>query len=391
MSDMPMTPQKIKSFLANYFEFEPDYFTVGGWRKNLSYFLNMGHAPAHIVDRIKFRIFPKLMIVPDFPSHLDVELASACQMRCPMCYTTHLPDRLKGIMTWDLYVKIVDEAVQRKVYSIKLSWRGEPMLNKHLVDMVRYAKEKGIKEVAFLTNAERLSPEIAEALVDAKLDWMSVSADGIGKIYDEIRFPAKFKETIERVRYMKAYRDKKGLKRPLIRVQSIMSAVEADPDAYFKVWEGVVDRINILTDHIRDFETRDDLEFDHYFVCPKPWHRLNIAHDGRVHQCGSDYSAELNFGDCNTQSMHEIWHGEGNTKLRASFKRHTYLDDFPVCHHCSYGLAKVPDTISADSEIKVNRYKSVPDIVKDGVVVLKTPEDRMTSQQKKAKKEQIMR
>jgi hypothetical protein len=40
--------------------------------------------------------------------------------------------------------KIIDECATRGVYSVKLSWRGEPLLNPHIVDMVRYAKEKGI-------------------------------------------------------------------------------------------------------------------------------------------------------------------------------------------------------------------------------------------------------
>ena len=188
-----MNNSRLRSFFRNYFRFENSYFTIGGWRKQLSYFLRMGNLPSHIVDRIKFRIYPKLLIVPDFPSHLDVESASACQMRCPMCYTTYMPDELKGLMKWELYTRIIDEAKELGVYSVKLSWRGEPLLNTRVVDMVRYAKGKGIKEVAFLTNAEFLDKKMAEELVDSGLDWLSVSADGVGAIYNEIlhyrRFP----------------------------------------------------------------------------------------------------------------------------------------------------------------------------------------------------------
>ena len=210
-----MNAASIRSFFRNYFRFENSYFTVGGWRKELAYFLRMGNLGAHVVDRVKFRIFPKLGIVADFPSHLDVETASACQMRCPMCYTTYMDDSLKGVMKWDLYTRIIDQAARLGVYSVKLSWRGEPLLNKRIVDMVRYAKQKGIKEVAFLSNAEFLDQEMAEALVDSGLDWLSVSADGVGEIYNEIRRPAIFEETLERVAYMKQYRDGKGLTRPI--------------------------------------------------------------------------------------------------------------------------------------------------------------------------------
>lgn len=371
---------KLQSFFRNYFRFESDYFTVGGWRKDLAYFLRQGNVYAHVVDRIKFRIFPKFMIVADFPSHIDIETASACQMRCPMCYTTYMPDELKGVMPWDLYTKIVDEAAKRKVYSVKLSWRGEPLLNKRIVDMVKYAKDKGIKEVAFLTNAELLTSRMAEQLVDAGLDWMSVSADGVGDVYNEIRAPAIFEETIERVRYMKAYRDGKGLTKPLLRVQSILSAVEQHPGEFEHAWDGVVDRINIISDHIRDFENRTDQEYDQYYVCSKPWNRLNVAYDGRVHQCGADYSAKTIVGDCNNETLHEIWHGEGNRKVREAFRRHTYLQDLPACRNCSYGLVQEEQQVN---NMTVRRYKTVPRVVGEEGVRLHTPMEKLTPRQKK--------
>ena len=296
-----MSSSRFKSFFENYFRFETDYFTVGGWRKDLAYFLKQGHIFAHIIDRIKFRIYPKFLLAPGFPSHLDIETASNCQMRCPMCYTTHMPQNLKGVMSWDLYKKIIDEAAAKNVYSVKLSWRGEPLLNKNIVKMVQYAKEKKIKEVAFLSNAELLTKEMAEQLVDAGLDWLSVSADGVGDIYNEIRAPAIFEETIERVRYMKEYRDSKGLTKPLLRVQSIMSAVQHNPDEYNQAWEGVVDRINIISDHIRDFHVYTDHDYDEYYVCSKPFNRINIAYDGGIHQCGADYAAKTICGELHRQ------------------------------------------------------------------------------------------
>lgn len=375
-----MNLKLLRSFYYKYFRFEYDYFTVGGWRKDFIYFLRQGNIYAHIIDRIKFRIFPKLRIVPDFPSHIDIEPASACQMRCPMCYTTYMPENLKGLMKWDLYTKIIDEAAARKVYSIKLSWRGEPLLNKRIVDMVKYAKDKGIKEVAFLTNGELLTHEMSEKLVDAGLDWLSISADGVGEVYNEIRSPAVFEETVDRVRYMRSYRDRKGLDKPLLRVQSIMSAVDKDPDAFNRAWEGVVDKVNIIADHIRDFENRTDLEFDPYFVCAKPWTRLNIAYDGRVHQCGADYAAKTIVGDCNTQSLYEIWHGEGNRAVRAAFRRHTYLDELPACRNCSYGLVVEKETVN---NMDVLRYSSVPKIVGSEGVKLHTPLDKLTPRQRK--------
>lgn len=371
-----MSTNKLASFLRNWFRFENSYFTVGGWRKQLAYFLRMGHVPAHLVDRVKFRIFPKFDIVSRFPSHLDIETASACQMRCPMCYTTHMPDEWKGVMKWELYTSLIDQAKALGVYSIKLSWRGEPLLNKRIIDMVCYAKQAGINEVAFLSNGELLSAEKAEALVDAGLDWISFSADGVGAIYNEIRAPAVFEETVARVRHMKQYRDSKGLSRPLLRVQSIMSAVENDSDEFRAAWEGIVDRINIIADEIRDFEDKS-LEWDPYFVCAKPWQRLTIGFDGKVHQCISDYAGAKVLGDANVTRLYDIWHGEAAEAVRQAFRDHDYLARNPGCRNCSYGLKTKSDTITVGGlDMAVRRYEGVEKVVDDDAVRLKKPEAR---------------
>lgn len=373
----------LNSVLRNYFRFENSYFTVGGWRKQFEYFLKMGNIPAHLVDRLKFRIYPKLGIVADFPSHLDIETASACQMRCPMCYTTHMPDEFKGVMKWELYTSLIDQAKKLGVYSIKLSWRGEPLLNKRIVDMVRYAKQAGIREVAFLSNGELLTADKAEALVDAGLDWISISADGIGKIYNEIRFPAIFEQTIERVLYLRNYRNGKGLTRPLIRVQSIMSAVENDPDGFHSAWEGVVDRANLIADEIRDFEDKS-LQWDPNFVCSKPWQRLTVAYDGKVHQCISDYAGKKILGDTNSQSLYDIWHGPESDAVRRAFRQHTYIKDNPACRLCSYGLVTSSDTIQVGANaMNVRRYEGVAPVVSDDTVHLKTAEDKKVKRQPK--------
>lgn len=367
-----MNKERLGSFFRNYFRFENSYFTIGGWRKELSYFLRMGSLGAHLHDRVKFRLFPKLGIVSNFPSHLDVETASACQMRCPMCYTTYMDDSLKGVMKLPLFTRIVDEAVERGVYSIKLSWRGEPLLNRNIVEMVLYAKKRGIREVAFLTNAEFLTKEMAEALVNAGLDWLSVSADGTGEIYNEIRRPAVFEETIARVRYMKQYRNAKGLARPLLRVQSIMSAVENDPEGYRNAWKDVVDRMNVIADESRDFNAKD-LQWDRYFVCPKPWQRMTIAYDGRVHQCISDYGGKRIIGDVNRQSLYEIWHGPANNAVREAFRRHRYLEENEPCNLCSYGVITEPSKLKDASNMYVRRYKSIVPVVVESTVTLKSP------------------
>ena len=74
-----------------------------------------------------------------------------------MCYTTteeflqKVPSKYFDI---DLFKKIIDE-IAGKVYAVRLSYRGEATLNKNFIEALRYAKNKGIKEVSTLTHGKK--------------------------------------------------------------------------------------------------------------------------------------------------------------------------------------------------------------------------------------------
>lgn len=353
--------------IKKYFRLEDGYFKISG--NPILYFLKQGNYFSHFIDRIKFRVFPRLHIVPRFPTHLDIESASNCQMKCPMCYTTYMEASKKGTMKYDLFTKIVDQALEGGVYSVKISWRGEPLLNKRIVDMVKYAKQSGIKEVAMLTNGERLTSKMAEELVDCGLDWISFSVDGQGEIYETIRAPAKFPETVEKITYLRKYREQKQKIKPLIRVQSIYSAIKDDPDAYIKVWDGIADRVNCIADESRDFELKEMMH-DSEYNCPTPWARMTIGYDGRVHQCKVDYDRKQTMGDTNHQSLFDIWHGEAFSRLRKVFREHAALENFEACNLCSDNVVTEEKVIKAGGKLITSTLrKGIADLVENGQVV----------------------
>ena len=366
-----MSLAKFKPILRNIRRPSPAYFTIGGWQTNLRYFLKMGHLPAHIMDRVKFKIFPKFYIIPKFPTHLDIETSSACQMKCSMCYTTHMSNDKKGIMGLGLYKRLIEQAKEQNVYSIKLSWRGEPLLNKNIIYMVKYAIAKGIKEVALLTNGELLNEKMSMGLVDAGLNWISISADGVGDVYNKIRSPAIFEDTVKKVAFLKEYRDKKGFRKPLIRVQSLMSAVKDNPQKFYSTWKELTDRMNMIADQARDFEKKD-MQHDPEYFCPKPWQRMSITHEGKVYQCNSDYNGLGVMGDANTDKLIDIWHGDAFNRVREAFKNHTYLKDNKPCLFCTEGVVTKEDEINVGARVmKVRGYKLINNVSDESGITFK--------------------
>ena len=54
-------------------------------------------------------------------------------------------------MNFNLYKKIIDQIKVLDVPSIKLNWRGEPLLNSKIDKYIEYAKSKGILRFQILT------------------------------------------------------------------------------------------------------------------------------------------------------------------------------------------------------------------------------------------------
>ena len=161
------------------------------------------------------------------PLSVDIETAAICDLACPFCYRESLatPDK---IMSQALFENIVDQAVDMGVPSIKLNYRGEPLMHPKLYQMVEYAKKKGIIETIINTNATHLSEKISRRLIDAGLDFMIYSFDGGTKeTYEKMR-PGRFKKNIFEDVYKNIVgfsniREKMNAKFPRTKIQMILT------------------------------------------------------------------------------------------------------------------------------------------------------------------------
>ena len=79
-------------------------------------FIKQRHVGAHLIDRIKWHLFPKFFIVAPFPTHIDIEVSGRCQLNCPMCARNSMI-AADGLMDFELYRHIVDQARKLRCYS----------------------------------------------------------------------------------------------------------------------------------------------------------------------------------------------------------------------------------------------------------------------------------
>lgn len=287
--------------------------------------------------RSLWAILPVTRTVREYPLLVDLELASVCNLKCPMCYT--ITDEFKkkvtkGFMDFDLFKKIIDE-IAGKVFAVRLSLRGEATLHKQFIECVRYAKAAGIRELSTLTNGSRLRGEYLEQIMDAGIDWITISVDGIGETYEKIRRPIKYSEIIDNISQINIIKQKKNRTKPVIKVQGIWPAVRNDPEEYYNTLAPIADLVafNPLIDYLRKDEV---IVYEEGFSCPQLYQRLVVGSDGRVIMCSNDEDGQVIIGDADEQSIHEIWHGEHLCRLRDTHGEPDGFKNIDVCRHCYY-------------------------------------------------------
>lgn len=285
--------------------------------------------------RTNWEAYPQKKFVSEYPLLVDLELSSLCNLKCPMCYTISYEFKQKvntGYMNFELYKKVVDE-IAGKVPSLRLSLRGESTFHPKFTECITYAREKGIKEVSFLTNGSQLNRENFIRIMKAGATWITLSIDGLKEEYERIRKPLKFEETLNRIKEIKRIKEEYQTHQPVIKIQGIWPSIRNNPEAFYNTFAPYVDFIafNPLIDFHRN---PDDKLFIEDYYCPMLYQRLVIGSDGQVMMCSNDENNLHVIGNVNTQSVFDIWHGEELNRIRELHKKPQGYREVDICRLC---------------------------------------------------------
>lgn len=279
--------------------------------------------------------FARNQQLSEYPLLVDLELASICNLKCPMCYTI-TPEFKKKVnaklMDFELFKRVIDE-IGGKVPALRLSLRGEATLHKQFIDCIAYARQRGIMEISTLTNGGNLTLEFFKKMVDAGIDWITISIDGVGRTYEEIRKPIKFADILGKIKSIKQYKDDHGLHKPVIKVQSIWPAIQENPGQYYDTFAPYVDLVafNPLIDYLGKDEV---IVYVDDFACPQQYQRLVIGADGLVMKCSNDEENQEVVGDANQETVYQLWHGEKMKREREMHQQKHGFQSSSVCRKC---------------------------------------------------------
>lgn len=309
----------------------------------------------------------------EMPLEIMIEaVGGVCNMHCPMCYLQSpefnqkvrvpLLTEKSAIMHPLLYRKIITEiekwntthTLEESVLAIKLGFRGEPTLDRDLLEKIRLARKAKIYHISFLTNGLIMTEEFFKKLIELEVNEVVFSGEGSDPgTYERVRHPAKWDDFIGKLAKFKKIRDDARAMRPAMRIQSVWPAISDNPGKYYDIFKDRVDLVesNALIDYLKQ-DGPDKIEYIPDFHCYEPFQRLIISANGQVLQCINDEYSSNFVGDLRTQTVYEAWHGEGLQKLRKQQIDGTATSENGACANCY-----LPRQIEWDNPIEMDGRK----------------------------------
>lgn len=267
-------------------------------------------------------------VVQIFPIYACNFRCSYCHMSIPQTQRCFVTD--KTIMEYNSFKNYVDgmRDFPEKIKTFRFVGMGEPLLHNDIADMIQYAKNAQIAErIEIITNGSLLTQEMSDNLINAGLDRMVISLQGItAQSYKKIsKYDIDFESFRSNIQYF--YKNKQHTQMYLKIVDVALDGINAK-QLYFELFGDITDTIGIETavPIFPGVEINSTLKENGYLtqfgvpvgksnICPQPFYTAQINPDGKVVGCHSiPYPAIL--GDCNTNTLVQIWNSEDFNKFR---------------------------------------------------------------------------
>jgi hypothetical protein len=266
---------------------------------------------------------------PILPEIVQIESTNLCNAKCVFCPRDDM-HRTQGIMSFELFRKIVDECADLGIAHVRVHNYGEPFMDRRLSEKVRYAKQKGIREVGMISNGSLITEHVAREIIESGLDAINISVDASGReVFDATRLGLNYDKVIANIERLVRIRAELGRKRPKLILSFVRQNNSTDEQAFIEHWRGIADKIHITDLH--NWAGTLNRESDVNYPCYRPWLTFTVLWDGRVSLCCADFDGRTVLGDLNTATIREIWNAE---RYVAARRAHLESGGPDICRSC---------------------------------------------------------
>lgn len=113
-----------------------------------------------------------------YPTTLDIDLASTCNLRCSFCHMNYFDPKETKSLTYNDFLKI--EHILPHIQKLTLFSKFEPLMCKDFIKIFNKIKEHKHLETYFSTNGVLLSEDIIDCITGS-LTYLTVSITGFTK------------------------------------------------------------------------------------------------------------------------------------------------------------------------------------------------------------------
>lgn len=265
---------------------------------------------------------------------LQFETVSTCNAACHFCVYPQVASMRRGqVMDMDLFKRIVDEAIGiRVIKNYSLQGLGEPFLDPHLVERVRYIRERDPHcEIELFTNGVAATPRKLFDLNEAGLDCIVFSLNAVREDQHKsiMGLKDKFDKVCDNI-------EKAAELDWAVRVHAVMDGENftRNDAAIFKHRWGDIGNVIHMGNWGADIDA-PNRTFKPNETCHRALELIYVMHNGQVTMCCFDPLGEgAIFGDLNTQTLREIYSSEKYVKFREDHFNNE-ADKYERCAGCT--------------------------------------------------------
>jgi len=304
----------------------------------------------------------KSAYVSGYPYYLTIEPGNICQLRCVLCPTGQRKKGLpKGFLTFDNFKRIIDELCEY-ILGIELYNWGEPLLNKEIFKMVKYARDKNIF-VTISSNLNFFNENVCQKLIRCGLNLLIISLYGASqKTVETYQRKNNFDTVIRNASLIVQERKKLKTKKPFLQWRFMVTRFNEHEIAKAReiAKKNGIDFLEpgcfrcdmeLFLDNRSQFEkvkkwlpknevySYYDYAHKRKKILPKNdcsflWTRSVVNWDGSVFPCCAVFEKKWNFGNMFRSSFGEIWNSAKYRASRENIGRDKETIPETICHIC---------------------------------------------------------
>ncbi len=264
------------------------------------------------------------------PKTFTVETSVACELKCPECALgSGLMTRKKGVMSFERF-KIIADKIRPFAKYLLLHMYGEPMINKDIFKIIRYASE--IAPTNISTNGMAMTEEMAENLITSGVRDLIVSIDGYTQeTYALYRRGGDIKKAFAALEMLQRSNIRNGRKVNIVPQYVVFRHNQHEVLAFAEYCKSLELFPSFKAPHLRPPTPYENSEIPQFIRkqypdrasqlkamrdCSDPREVFTIHMDGSVIVCCYDYNGQTTFGNIFEQDVMEIWNSPNYKKFR---------------------------------------------------------------------------